>query len=160
MKTLIAVLHRVTWKQICTDGIDNDGDGDIDGEDVDCSQSGGPLPNDREKFCSDGVDNDGNGAVDDLNECERSCTDGTDNDGDGKIDLEDNDCQIGGPCPLCLGNIPSRQEPTDDDRNQNDGDITDVSDENGGDRNQNDGDITDVSDENGGDSFLPEAIAK
>ena len=53
------------------------------------------------QFCSDGIDNDGNGKIDDLNEYESLCSDGTDNDGDGKIDTEDNDCQPGGPCPLC-----------------------------------------------------------
>ncbi|MDW0336130.1 MAG: hypothetical protein QN755_10580, partial [Nitrososphaeraceae archaeon] len=85
----------------CGDGVDNDGDDAIDGEDPDCS-AGGPLPpNEREKFCSDGIDNDGNGKIDDLNECESLCFDGTDNDADGKIDTEDNDCQPGGPCPLC-----------------------------------------------------------
>jgi plastocyanin len=63
----------------CTDGVDNDGDDAIDGEDPDCG-TGGPPPN---------------------GEHESSCSDGTDNDGDGKIDTEDNDCQPGGPCPLC-----------------------------------------------------------
>ncbi|MGI8719305.1 MAG: hypothetical protein ACR2KF_02160 [Nitrososphaeraceae archaeon] len=119
----------------CTDGEDNDGDDAIDGEDSDCS-AGGPLPpNEREKFCSDGIDNDGNGKVDDINECESDCTDGTDNDADGKIDLEDNDCQIGGPCPLCSptgGGAGSNN----DDRRDNGDVVRGVSSDNG---NANDG---------------------
>jgi plastocyanin len=119
----------------CADGVDNDGDDAIDGEDADCS-AGGPLPpNEREKFCSDDVDNDGNGKIDDLNECESDCNDGTDNDADGKIDAEDNDCQSGGPCPLCSptgGGAGSNN----DDRRDNGDVIRDVSTDN---RNVNDG---------------------
>ena len=88
----------------CGDGIDNDGDDAIDAEDPDC---GGQPPNPRERYCSDGIDNDGDGKVDDLNECESSCSDDVDNDGDGKIDTGDNDCQPGGPCPLCLPGQPA-----------------------------------------------------
>ncbi|MGB8163126.1 MAG: hypothetical protein WCE92_09585, partial [Nitrososphaeraceae archaeon] len=119
----------------CGDGVDNDGDDAIDGEDVDCS-AGGPLPpNEREKFCSDGIDNDGNGKIDDLNECESLCFDGTDNDADGKIDTEDNDCQTGGPCPLCSptgGGAGSNN----DNRRDNGDFISGVSNDNG---NANDG---------------------
>jgi plastocyanin len=107
----------------CGDGIDNDGDDAIDGEDADCSPGGGLPPNEREKFCSDGVDNDGNGKVDDINECESDCTDGTDNDGDGKIDTEDNDCQPGGPCPLCSptgGGAGGSNDDREDQGNPND----------------------------------------
>ncbi|MDW0254190.1 MAG: hypothetical protein QOA13_08850, partial [Nitrososphaeraceae archaeon] len=114
----------------CGDGVDNDGDDAIDGEDPDCS-AGGPLPpNEREKFCSDGIDNDGNGKIDDLNECESLCFDGTDNDADGKIDTEDNDCQPGGPCPLCSptgGGAGSNN----DNRRDNGDVIRDVSRDNG-----------------------------
>jgi hypothetical protein len=41
----------------CADGVDNDGDGDIDTDDADCLDEGGGL-------CSDGVDNDGDGVTD------------------------------------------------------------------------------------------------
>ena len=82
-----------------------------------------------------------------------------------KIDTDDNDCQPGGPCPLCLRTLPPQNDgDITDVSDENDGDITDVSDENDGDitdvSDENDGDITDVSDENDGDSFLPQAIAE
>ena len=45
---------------IGTDGVDNDGDGDIDGEDVDCSSP----PSNGETDLTDGIDNDGDGDID------------------------------------------------------------------------------------------------
>ena len=45
----------------CGDGVDNDGDDAIDGEDPDC---GTPPGNDGETDCGDGVDNDGDDAID------------------------------------------------------------------------------------------------
>jgi hypothetical protein len=100
----------------CTDGIDNDLDGYIDCEDVDCIGDEAcsmvalyavVQPED----CTDGVDNDGDGWIDcDDEDCfedpacsvrmlygvpmpEQDCTDGLDNDRDGLIDCEDADCE-------------------------------------------------------------------
>jgi len=88
----------------CDDGIDDDGDGDIDCEDSDCGQE--ECCN-IECDCFDGIDNDGDGDVDcsDIdcgqNPCcslECDCTDGIDNDGDGLTDCNDCDCASEGVC--------------------------------------------------------------
>ncbi|NOY93083.1 MAG: VWA domain-containing protein, partial [Deltaproteobacteria bacterium] len=83
---------------VCSDGIDNDGDGQVDfPADLGCSS-----PSDSDETnpeCSDGVDNDGDGDIDwpaDL-ECSSpydtteagppACNDSVDNDGDGLVDF-------------------------------------------------------------------------
>jgi len=80
----------------CDDGVDNDGDGFLDGADLGCDDTSdlfevGSLP------CDDGVDNDGDGFVDLADPgCFASgwpsespaCSDGVDNDGDGGIDFD------------------------------------------------------------------------
>jgi YVTN family beta-propeller protein len=55
--------------EICDDGVDNDGDGDVDCADSDCA--GDPACPEPE-ICDDGVDNDGDGDVD----CDDSDCDG------------------------------------------------------------------------------------
>lgn len=91
----------------CSDGVDNDADDLIDGDDDGCF-----LPTDEtEKIdCSDGVDNDGDSTIDfgaytvqpapldagctsatDGSEMP-ACSDGFDNDVDGYTDLDDPDC--------------------------------------------------------------------
>jgi len=72
----------------CSDGIDNDGDGNIDGTDPGCA---GSTPNIENPMCNDGLDNDGDGLADFPSDpvCantgqdrERSqCQDGINNDG-------------------------------------------------------------------------------
>lgn len=57
--------NNETPTEICSNGIDDDGDGFTDCEDNDCAQS-------------------------QTVEC--NCNDGQDNDGDGFVDSEDNDC--------------------------------------------------------------------
>jgi hypothetical protein len=102
----------------CSDGLDNDGDGDIDLDDADCIGSEGP-PGDA--TCSDGIDNDGDGDTDlDDSDCiepegppgDPTCSDGIDNDGDGDTDLDDPDCQTpsGNMPPDCSGAAPGRDE--------------------------------------------------
>jgi hypothetical protein len=74
---------------LCSDGVDNDGDGYLDCDDFDCSRSdavtvcGGSAgesmptgdPEDTDALCSDGVDNDGDGFLDcDDYDCSRSDT--------------------------------------------------------------------------------------
>ena len=49
-----------TPKEQCQDGIDNDGDGLVDGADPDCEETPPPGP----EICDDGIDNDGDGYVD------------------------------------------------------------------------------------------------
>jgi len=46
--------------EICDDGIDNDGDGFIDCEDLDCESNQNCLV----EICNDGIDNDGDGFID------------------------------------------------------------------------------------------------
>ncbi len=90
----------------CSDGIDNDGDGQTDfPADPGCSS---PLDSDERDApapCQDGIDNDGDGLIDfpadpgcaDRNDETElgapACSDGLDNDGDGLIDFPaDTDC--------------------------------------------------------------------
>jgi hypothetical protein len=69
----------------CDNGVDDDGDGLIDGDDPDCQSPEGPEAGN----CSDGIDNDGDGFIDgDDPDCqspdtETSCDNGVDDDGDG-----------------------------------------------------------------------------
>ena len=65
----------------CSDGRDNDGDGDIDCADSSCS---------REPTCSDACEGLEEGAEDTL----ARCTDGCDNDGNGYTDCDDRSCAL------------------------------------------------------------------
>lgn len=93
----------------CDDGVDNDGDGQIDLDDDGCTDA---LDDDETDppppaQCADGVDNDGDTFIDladiygclsaaDDDEANPQCSDGIDNDGDGEIDyLEDDGCVDG-----------------------------------------------------------------
>ncbi len=118
----------------CADGIDNDGDGWIDGNDPGCEFNNGQAeaPNPDLPQCSDGRDNDGDGDVDfpadrscsgpnDPDEFGNdlpACDDGKDNDGDGLFDYpndpgcalpeegsEGDDCPGGPLCPSCSNGI-------------------------------------------------------
>ncbi len=84
----------------CSDGIDNDGDGNIDyPADPGCSSATDDDEEDLLFQCSDGIDNDGDGNIDypadpgcssatddDEEDLLFQCSDGIDNDGDGNID--------------------------------------------------------------------------
>lgn len=84
----------------CTDGEDNDEDGDADCKDLDCASFCGEF---SEELCRNGLDDDDDGSIDcDDHECEvlcessaASCEDQQDNDGDGDIDCDDEDCGCG-----------------------------------------------------------------
>ncbi|MFD0932355.1 hypothetical protein ACFQ0R_07050 [Psychroflexus salinarum] len=89
-------------REICDDGIDNNGNGLVDCDDMSCSSNRFCF----ESNCDDGIDNDEDGFTDcedldceDFQECliER-CIDGVDNDGDGLIDCEDPDCVLNPNC--------------------------------------------------------------
>jgi hypothetical protein len=75
--------------EICGNGIDDDGDGFVDYEDFDCTETGDE--------CNNGIDDDGDGFIDnddlDCTETGDECNNGIDDDGDGFIDNEDFDCQ-------------------------------------------------------------------
>jgi hypothetical protein len=80
----------------CDDGLDDDGDGDVDCADSDCDGDPACVESD----CCNGLDDDGDGDVDfDDSDCdgappctETICDDGLDDDGDGDTDCEDADC--------------------------------------------------------------------
>lgn len=87
---------RSAVPEICDNGIDDDGDGQIDGADIECfGQACDP------EDCTNGVDDTGNGLVDcsdpdclDFPGCGNVeiCDNGIDDDGDGDIDCADSDC--------------------------------------------------------------------
>ncbi len=89
----------------CVDGLDNDGDGQVDAADTNCARNDADEPYETGQ-CQDGEDNDedglidaededcldGNGVYDPTDIDEGSaCSDGVDNDGDGWTDFKDVD---------------------------------------------------------------------
>ena len=91
----------------CADGNDDDGDGDIDCDDVDCADDAACK---TETNCKDKLDDDEDGKIDCADEdcvadaaCqiptkETNCVDTIDNDQDGKTDCDDEDCKTS---PVC-----------------------------------------------------------
>ena len=73
------VYTPVTTETDCTNGLDDDSDGDVDCLDEDCWGQLGPSG----ETCQ---------------EIETLCADGYDNDGDGSIDCSDSDCAADGAC--------------------------------------------------------------
>lgn len=124
----------------CADGLDNDGDGFVDGQDPQCfSPNGAESPEHAGVFqndaCTDGTDNDGDGLIDLLDPgctTERDgseedgeqalvpapCVDGIDNDGDGFADNRDPGCLS----PNTAAEGGSIYTPACDDGLDNDGD--------------------------------------
>jgi hypothetical protein len=100
----------------CNDGIDNDGHGDVDSEDLMCVMEGAAFELEEQELvseCADGIDNDEDGFTDANDpDCEFSpwgferrdfrdpsifagideCYNGIDDDGDGAIDAADPGC--------------------------------------------------------------------
>ncbi len=81
-------------REDCNDGIDNDDDGAVDCDDIDCDTACN-----QEHDCRNGIDDDGDGAIDCADgDCNSTCTyesrcgDGIDDDGNGLVDCEDPDC--------------------------------------------------------------------
>ncbi|RIK94814.1 MAG: hypothetical protein DCC71_23115 [Proteobacteria bacterium] len=84
----------------CENGLDDDGDGAVDGADPGCA--GASDPDERSALaCDNGLDDDGDGRADVADPgCgapsgtteSPACDDGFDNDGDGRVDLADPDC--------------------------------------------------------------------
>ena len=80
----------------CSDGVDNDGDGDVDCDDLDCT-----VACFTEFECGNGIDDDGDGAADCADgDCaascafEGACDDGVDGNGNGLVDCDDPDCAV------------------------------------------------------------------
>lgn len=103
--------------EICTDGVDNDGNGSTDCDDPACVNSAS-CPVSTPEICDDGIDNDGNGLTDceDLpcigtGSCESPvveiCNDGFDNNGDGLLDCDDPLCSTTNYClpELCSDGV-------------------------------------------------------
>jgi MYXO-CTERM domain-containing protein len=81
--------------ELCNNGIDDDGDSDIDCQDSQC----GNDPVCRETLCDNGLDDNGNGLIDCQDAtcatnpaCAEICDNDQDDDGDGNIDCQDGDC--------------------------------------------------------------------
>jgi len=74
--------------EICDNGIDDDGDGFIDLDDLDCTETGDE--------CYNGIDDDGDGFHDsEDSDCDGTveiCNNGIDDDADGFTDCDDTDC--------------------------------------------------------------------
>jgi len=86
--------------ETCTDGIDNDCDGDIDCADSDCTGNASCVED-----CTDGIDNDADGDTDCADSscdghasCVEDCGDGVDNDADGDTDCADSSCAGDSAC--------------------------------------------------------------
>lgn len=107
---MLLQLQSLISETICSDGLDNDGDGSTDCADPDCALDPACVIPPVEMECADGADNDQDGLVDCSDpDCveepacavppnETDCADGIDNDQDGNIDCADADC---GGTPSC-----------------------------------------------------------
>jgi hypothetical protein len=112
---VVCEVARVGLTHGCADGLDNDGDGLTDAQDVQCwgpygAEDGAGVGRSPVSACADGLDNDGDGRIDrDDAECldgsqddeaaptpglegAAVCGDGRDNDGDGRVDAQDPGC--------------------------------------------------------------------
>ncbi|MEK6873221.1 MAG: MopE-related protein [Nanoarchaeota archaeon] len=98
--------------ELCSDGVDNDCDGNADCNDGTCSAL--PQCQIQEAICNDGLDNDNDGSIDCADsDCSASpncqvvaegiCNDGLDNDNDGNVDCSDSDCSADEHC-VCVPN--------------------------------------------------------
>ncbi len=114
--------------EVCGNGIDDDGNGELDCADTQCACpeicDGGGGDEDRDgvadcldsdcdgscsefDYCADGRDNDGDGRIDcddtdcTVPECAEDCGDGRDNDADGAEDCSDTDCNVPECVELC-----------------------------------------------------------
>ena len=127
----------------CKDGIDNDGDGQIDCVDADCFVEFTfcgqlfPLvprvvPENTPMLCHDRVDNDGDGQMDcqdrncqnvpetccSLEFSDAECSDGKDNDGNGFADCADFSCSMGSFVTVCVeGSDATCADGKDNDKN-------------------------------------------
>lgn len=108
----------------CSDGVDDDGDGLVDGDDPGCADPEDAFERSDLLPCDDGSDDDGDGAHDFPADpgCATpqspteapACSDGVDNDGDGKIDFDGGAWAHGGtplgePDPFCSGPTGPRE---------------------------------------------------
>jgi hypothetical protein len=100
---IVEELTEVEYPNGCSDGEDNDNNGDIDCDDGSCGDDENcrpPQEGDNDNECADGEDNDNDGDVDCADDgclgsqhCQSElCDDGEDNDGDNAIDCDDDDC--------------------------------------------------------------------
>jgi len=124
---MCASLVKENTDAACSDGCDNDGNGFVDCDDLNCGGTPSCPVEYSNPACSDGIDNDMDGQTDcadtfpmsancsKLSACNREesnakCSDGVDNDGDGMMDCADPDCQTEG-IVVCTGNMPASPIP-------------------------------------------------
>jgi DNA-binding beta-propeller fold protein YncE len=92
--------ERLWIAPACANGIDDDGDGLVDGADPGCEHASDDHEGDPETgaACDNGVDDDGDGLTDgddpgcDPDPAVPECANGVDDDGDGLVDLDDPGC--------------------------------------------------------------------
>ncbi|MCD6496862.1 MAG: trypsin-like serine protease [Deltaproteobacteria bacterium] len=109
----------------CTNGQDDDGDGQTDCDDPDCD--GVPACRVPQEACDNGVDDDKDGRIDCADpDCaqaphchpgQETCTNGIDDDGDGQTDCDDSDCTQDAAC------LPGNENCTNGVDDDNDGTI-------------------------------------
>jgi len=112
-------------EELCTGGVDEDEDGDIDCDDAECAND--PACDEgAEETCGDGTDEDGDGLTDcDDEDCagepacaepqEELCTGGVDEDADGDVDCDDADCTDDPACAepadeVCTGGVDEDED--------------------------------------------------
>jgi cysteine-rich repeat protein len=109
--------------ELCSDRLDNDGDGLVDCADPDCASYPGCAGYcgdgilDAGEECDDGNDVDGDGCGTDclVEGTETVCDDGLDDDGDGLVDCADPQCYEDSSCaPVCGNGIVEEAEMCDD----------------------------------------------
>lgn len=101
-----AIKGCMPTQEICTGGIDDDGDGKIDCQDSGCDMAPACVED-----CKNGLDDDGDGkidcqdkACDNSPDCVESCNNDLDDDGDGYIDCKDSQCKYSINCTEDCGN--------------------------------------------------------
>ena len=134
----------ITDPEDCSDGLDNDLDGDYDCEDSDCALTVCCMEN-----CSDDLDNDLDGDFDCEDSdcastwfCLENCSDGLDNNNNGDIDCQDINCA---DAPTCSGDDDDSAG-DDDDSAGDDDDSAGDDDDSAGDDDDSAGDDDDACD--------------
>lgn len=120
--------YQETTPELCSDGVDNDGNGAVDCADSGCTSYDFCIERSDER-CKDGVDNDADGKVDCqdegccpyadchlqtgvncLEQTQKACLDGVDNDDNGLTDCADFNCTLR---DCCNELVPLLVEPFD-----------------------------------------------
>ncbi len=110
--------------EVCTNGVDDDGDNKIDCADSDCSLAENCVH--RDEICNNGVDDDRDTKIDCADsDCANNiacrvptpeiCNNSVDDDEDGKVDCADNDCSQSSYCQPAATEICNNGQDDDND---------------------------------------------